>query len=173
MPHVFQHIKCQKSIILILRYCLLLPPYYLSIYPYIFSAFIYFTSIVSIGTMLRRLVKALSMLSFDERFKITLWFLTIHQVYDGASPTDPLLGTYCGSTVPPQIMASSNVMLVLLTTTGQSSLGLQDMRFNATFNQIDRKCGKKTTLQIHHTFHYNCILITTWLHPITPWLYYY
>lgn len=57
------------------------------------------------------------------------------QIYDGMTEDDPLIGTYCGSNIPPLIISVSNVLFVRF----YSDVSVSGAGFNATYTQIDGK----------------------------------
>ncbi|XP_053408750.1 cubilin-like isoform X2 [Mercenaria mercenaria] len=59
------------------------------------------------------------------------------KIYDGMTEEDPLIGTYCGSNIPPMITSTSNVLYVRF----YSDVSVTGAGFNATYTQLDGVCG--------------------------------
>ncbi|KAG9276492.1 cubilin [Astyanax mexicanus] len=59
------------------------------------------------------------------------------QIYDGDSVNYPLVGTFCGTTVPAPFVSSSNFLTVHFVSDGSVSF----RGFNATYSAVDRLCG--------------------------------
>ncbi|KAI8483743.1 hypothetical protein Bbelb_385350 [Branchiostoma belcheri] len=62
-------------------------------------------------------------------------------VYDGDSASSPELGKFCGSNLPPDIVASSNTMSVRFFSDGSVTLG----GFSATFSAVDTPPEEETS----------------------------
>lgn len=64
----------------------------------------------------------------------------LFQIYDGMTMDDPLIGRYCGTTIPAEFVSTSNVLYVQFHTDST----IAGAGFNASFVQQDGSC----------TFHY-------------------
>ncbi|KAM6953504.1 cubilin [Aplochiton taeniatus] len=76
--------------------------------------------------------------SFDlERPSGTVCRYDYVKIYDGDSLSNPLLGTFCGNTLPASVQSSSNFLTVRFVSDGV----VQKAGFNATYRAQERLCG--------------------------------
>ena len=55
-------------------------------------------------------------------------------IYDGASSTSPMIGKYCGDSIPPSHVSSSNEVLIHFQSDGSVTYGGFKMEYNPTGN---------------------------------------
>jgi hypothetical protein len=56
-------------------------------------------------------------------------------IYDGASSTSSMMGKYCGDSVPPSHVSSSNKVLIHFLSDGSNTYGGFQMEYNPTSKQ--------------------------------------
>ena len=66
-------------------------------------------------------------------------------VYDGDSSTSPMMGKYCGNSIPPSHVSSSNEILINFYSDAAATEAGFQMEYNAT--------GKQNTFQNNTKYH--------------------
>ena len=56
-------------------------------------------------------------------------------IYDGGSSTSPMMGKYCGNSIPPSHVSSSNEVLIKFQSDGWTTYGGFQMEYNPTGKQ--------------------------------------
>lgn len=76
-------------------------------------------------------------------------YLYLSQVYDGDNMNFPLVGTFCGTSVPASFISSGNFLTVHFVTDGS----VQRRGFNATYREVPCKKHFDTALHSKSYFH--------------------
>lgn len=66
---------------------------------------------------------------------MSLMHVYLYQVYDGANINFPLVGTFCGNSIPPYFVSSGNFLTVHFVTDSS----VQRRGFNATYRAVPSK----------------------------------
>ena len=74
-------------------------------------------------------------------------------IYDGASSTSSMMGKYCGDSIPPSHVSSSNEVLIQFQSDPECCTGAG---FNMEYNPIGKIHQFKTTLNIIRIIIQNC-----------------